>query len=131
MGIPAYAINCLFGYLFMVVMAGTIVVMGLQPLLDSGVIGGVKLTPSEFHQTLSIIMLLAPWAFAFCTIMCPTAACSISLEGRASWICRPSRCPRAPSWRQARHERSARRNAARYLLACLWRLGENQPARGM
>lgn len=85
-GIPAYAINCLFGYLFMVVIAGAIAIVGLQPLLGSGVIDGVQLTASEFNRAISIIMLLVPWAFTFCAAMSPTAACSVSLEGRSSWI---------------------------------------------
>ncbi len=85
-GIPTYAINCLFGYLFMMLIAGALAIFGLDPLLSAAASQEAELTAAEYQQALSLVMSLIPWVFAFCALMSPTAACSVSLEGHAVWI---------------------------------------------
>lgn len=85
-GVPAYAINCLFGYVFLIVIAIALSVVGLRDLLLSGVIDGVDLSEQDVDAALGQIMLIVPWMFAFFATMSPTAACSVSMEGRGAWI---------------------------------------------
>lgn len=86
LGIPSYAFNCLFGYLFMLVIAVALSVVGLEGILGSGVIDGVELSAAEYHATSGVVANALPWAFVFCGIMCPSAACSVSIEGRNAWV---------------------------------------------
>lgn len=86
LGIPSYAFNCLFGYLFMLVIAVALSVVGLEGMLGSGVIDGVELSAAEYRATSGIVANALPWAFVFCGIMCPSAACSVSIEGRNAWV---------------------------------------------
>ncbi len=86
LGIPSYAFNCLFGYLFMLVIAVALSVVGLEGILGSGVIDGVELSPAEYRAISGFVANVLPWIFAFCSIMCPSAACSVSIEGKNSWI---------------------------------------------
>lgn len=86
LGIPSYAFNCLFGYLFMLVIAVALSVVGLEGILGSGVIDGVELSAAEYHATSGVVANALPWAFVFCGIMCPSAACSVSIEGKNAWV---------------------------------------------
>ena len=86
LGIPSYAFNCLFGYLFMLVIAVALSVVGLEGMLGSGVIDGVELSAAEYRAISGIVANALPWAFVFCGIMCPSAACSVSIEGRNAWV---------------------------------------------
>lgn len=84
--IPSYAVNCLFGYLFMLIIAVAIAAIGLRDVLASGVIDGVDLSPEQIDAAIGVVLLLVPWCFGFCAAMSPSAACSCSIEGRAAWI---------------------------------------------
>ena len=86
LGIPSYAFNCLFGYLFMLVIAVALSVVGLEGILGSGVIDGVELSAAEYRAISGIVANALPWAFVFCGIMCPSAACSVSIEGKDAWV---------------------------------------------
>lgn len=85
-GIPSYAFNCLFGYILMVVVAVALSAMGMRELLTSGVVDGVEITDEAVRAYASRLVVLIPWVYVFCTCMCPSAACSISLEGRSAWL---------------------------------------------
>lgn len=85
-GIPSYAFNFLFGYLFMMAVAVALAAIGLGNLLASGAVEGIELTLEETAQLSGLLDGLTPWVFAFCAIMCPSAVISISLEGRSAWI---------------------------------------------
>lgn len=86
LGIPSYAFNCLFGYLFMLVIAVALSVVGLEGMLGSGVIDGVELSAAEYRAISGVVANALPWAFVFCGIMCPSAACSVSIEGKNAWV---------------------------------------------
>lgn len=86
MGIPSYAVNCVFGYVFMLIVAVGLAVLGLRDVLTSGVIDGVQVDRATAEALLGQIGLAVPWVFAFCAVMSPSAACSMSLEGRSAWI---------------------------------------------
>ncbi len=90
LGIPAYAFNCLFGYLLMLAIAVALAVIGmrdaLQEVVASGMVDGVQIDAAQFAAISEQLFLLVPWVFAFCSIMCPSAVISISLEGRSAWI---------------------------------------------
>ncbi len=86
MGVPSYAINCVFGYLFMLLVAVGVSVLGLRGVLTSGTIDGVQLDQAVVEALIGQITLLIPWVFAFCAVMSPSAACAVSLEGRSAWI---------------------------------------------
>ena len=85
-GIPSYAFNCLFGYILMVVVAVALSTMGMREILTSGVVDGVEITDEAVRAYASRLVVLIPWVYVFCSGMCPSAACSVSLEGRAAWI---------------------------------------------
>lgn len=85
-GVPAYAINCLFGYVFLIVIAIALSIVGLKDILLSGSVDGVDLSSQDVAAAFDHIMILVPWAFAFFATMSPTAACSVSMEGRGAWI---------------------------------------------
>lgn len=93
LGIPSYAFNCLFGYLFMLVIAVALGVVGLKEILLSGAVDGVEIGAAEYDAVSSLVVNLLPWFFVFCAIMCPSAACSISIEGKSSWICATAPLP--------------------------------------
>lgn len=86
LGIPSYAFNCLFGYLFMLVIAVALSVVGLEGMLGSGVIDGIELSAAEYRAISGIVANALPWVFVFCGIMCPSAACSVSIEGKNAWV---------------------------------------------
>lgn len=92
-GIPSYAFNCLFGYLFMLVIAVALSVIGLKEILLSGAVDGVEIGAAEYDAIAGLVVNLLPWFFVFCAIMCPSAACSISIEGKSSWICATAPLP--------------------------------------
>lgn len=85
-GIPTYALNCLFGYFFVILVAAAISFLGLQTILTSGSINGVSLDPALASQGVAPTTLIIPWIFAFCAIMCDSSVVSISLEGRSAWL---------------------------------------------
>lgn len=93
LGIPSYAFNCLFGYLFMLVIAVALSVIGLKEILLSGAVDGVEIGTAEYDAIAGFAVNLLPWFFVFCAIMCPSAACSISIEGKSSWICATAPLP--------------------------------------
>lgn len=93
LGIPSYAFNCLFGYLFMLVIAVAASVVGLKEILLSGAVDGVEIGAAEYDAIAGFVTNLLPWFFVFCAIMCPSAACSISIEGKSSWICATAPLP--------------------------------------
>ena len=86
LGIPAYAFNCLFGYLLMIIIAVALSVVGLRGIITSGAIDGVDISPALFDAIAAQIMNLLPWPFLFCCIAAPSAACSLSMEGSGAWI---------------------------------------------
>lgn len=56
-------------------------------LLDpEGVVGGLALPQAVAAQMSGFIASAAPWAIAFCLVIAPTSASSVSLEGRSRWI---------------------------------------------
>ena len=87
-GIPTYAINCLFGYLLMLVLAIALTVVGARGLLESGMLESGALSPDSLalHMAIEQIFLLVPWGIAFCAVVSPTAAVSISMEGKNAWL---------------------------------------------
>ncbi len=85
-GIPAYAFNCVFGYVFTLIAAGGLSVLGLRGLLSSGAIDGVQIDPAVVAALIDRLVLLVPWVFVFCAAMSPSAACSVSIEGRSAWV---------------------------------------------
>lgn len=85
-GIPAYAFNCLFGYLFMVIIAVALAAVGMRDLLASGAIDGVEIDPATFDSLRSMLFTLIPWVFAFAAGMSPSACVALSMEGRCAWL---------------------------------------------
>lgn len=87
-GIPTYAINCLFGYLLMLVLAVALTVVGARGLLESGALNtaGLDSDSLALHMGIDQIFLLIPWLIAFCAVVSPSAAVSISLEGKNAWL---------------------------------------------
>lgn len=86
LGIPSYAFNCLFGYLLMLIIAVALAVVGLEALLGSGAINGVQLDSATYRTWEGAIANALPWVFVFCAIASPSAACSLSIEGKTRWI---------------------------------------------
>lgn len=85
-GIPTYAFNCLFGYVFTVGVAVFLGLTGLQDFIASGSINGIEVTAGQVAEMIGNIRLVLPWAFSFCGIMCTSSVVSISIEGRAAWL---------------------------------------------
>ena len=87
-GIPTYAINCLFGYLLMLVLSVALTVVDARELLESGALNGSPLDSDSLalHMGIDQIFLLIPWCIAFCAVVSPSAAVSISLEGKNAWL---------------------------------------------
>ncbi len=86
LGIPSYAFNTLIGYIFILGIAIAISVVGLEQIIVSGAVDGIQIEPEEYQHVAGFIANLLPWVFVFCAIMCPSAACSISIGGRNAWI---------------------------------------------
>lgn len=86
LGIPTYAFNCLFGYLFTVGTGVLLSVMGMQELISSGSINGVDIDPQQVSALMDNISLVLPWVFSFCGIMCTSSVMSVSIEGRSAWL---------------------------------------------
>ncbi len=87
LGIPSYAFNCLFGYLLMIIIAVALSVVGLEDFLASGALNGIEMDAATYREAASGIANALPWVFVFCAITSPSAACSVSMEGKAAWIC--------------------------------------------
>lgn len=83
---PFYALNCCAGLILMVVAAGAVALFGADALLASGVINGVRLDARAVAALRGQIDAALPWVFGFCGAMSLTAAPSVSLEARASWL---------------------------------------------
>lgn len=85
-GIPAYAFNCLFGYVFMIGIAGVFAFADLPVLLGAGSAGGLDPESEALLAMGGDLVVLLPWMLGFCAIMCDSPVVSISLEGRSAWI---------------------------------------------
>ena len=87
-GIPTYAINCLFGYLLMLALSIALAVIDARGLLESGALESGALNPGSIALRMAIdqVFLLVPWCIAFCAVVSPTAAVSISIEGKSAWL---------------------------------------------
>lgn len=83
---PFYAMNSCVGLILMVVAAGAVAIFGADALLTSGVINGVRLDALAVAALRGQIDAALPWVFGFCGAMSLTAAPSVSLEARASWL---------------------------------------------
>lgn len=83
---PFYAMNSCAGLILMVVAAGAVAIFGADALLTSGVINGVRLDALAVAALRGQIDAALPWVFGFCGAMSLTAAPSVSLEARASWL---------------------------------------------
>lgn len=83
---PFYALNDCAGMLLMVVAAVAISVLGVEALLGSGVIDGVRLDAQAVAALRTQVDAALPWVFGFCGAMSLTAGPSVSLEARASWL---------------------------------------------
>lgn len=83
---PFYALNDCAGMLLMVAAAVAISVLGVDALLGSGVIDGVRLDAQAVAALRTQIDAALPWVFGFCGAMSLTAGPSVSLEARASWL---------------------------------------------
>ena len=83
---PFYAMNSCAGLILMVVAAGAVALFGADALLASGVINGVQLDARAVAALCVQVDAALPWVFGFCGSMSLTAASSVSLESRASWL---------------------------------------------
>ena len=83
---PFYAMNSCSGLILMVVAAGAVALFGADALLASGVINGVQLDARAVAALRVQVDAALPWVFGFCGAMSLTAASSVSLESRASWL---------------------------------------------
>ena len=83
---PFYAMNSCAGLILMVVAAGAVALFGADALLASGVINGVQLDARAVAALRVQVDAALPWVFGFCGAMSLTAAPSVSLESRASWL---------------------------------------------
>ncbi len=70
----------------MVMAAGAVAFFGADALLTSGVVNGVQLDARAVAALRGQIDAALPWVFGFCGAMSLTAAPSVSLEARASWL---------------------------------------------
>ena len=83
---PFYALNDCAGLILMVVAAGAIALFGVDALLASGVINGVRLDAQAVTAMRAQVDAALPWVFGFCGAMSLTAGPSVSLEARAGWL---------------------------------------------
>lgn len=86
LGVPSYAFNCLFGYLLMLIMAVALAMVGMRGLVVAFGANDATLSPEIYSMVAATIGNLLPWALAFCAIAGPSAACSVSMEGRSAWL---------------------------------------------
>ena len=85
LGTPSYAFNCLFGYVLLLAAAGALAVVGVDGALSS-LASGMEV-PAQLEEFVRRLMaVFAPWVFAFCLAMAPSAACAVSMEGRSAWV---------------------------------------------
>lgn len=83
---PFYAMNDCAGLLLMVMAAVAASVFGVDALLTSGVVDGVRLDAQTVEAMRVQVDAALPWVFGFCGAMSLTAAPSVSLEARANWL---------------------------------------------
>ena len=83
---PFYALNDCAGLILMVVAAGAIALFGVDALLASGVVDGVRLDAQAVTAMRAQVDAALPWVFGFCGAMSLTAGPSVSLEARAGWL---------------------------------------------
>lgn len=83
---PFYALNDCAGLLLMVAASVAISALGVDALLASGVVDGVRLDAQAVAAMRAQVDAALPWVFGFCGAMSLTAAPSVSLEARASWL---------------------------------------------
>ena len=83
---PFYALNDCAGLLLMVAASVAISALGVDALLASGVVDGVRLDAQAVAAMRSQVDAALPWVFGFCGAMSLTAGPSVSLEARASWL---------------------------------------------
>lgn len=86
-GIPSYAINCLFGYVLMLLIAVALTVADGREQIAAALLselGGTDVRAGK--DAIDQMFLLLPWLFAFCGIASPAAAAALSLEGKQAWI---------------------------------------------
>ena len=83
---PFYALNDCAGLLLMVAASVAISALGVDALLASGVVDGVQFDVRTVAAMRAQVDAALPWVFGFCGAMSLTAAPSVSLEARASWL---------------------------------------------
>ena len=83
---PFYALNDCAGLLLMVAASVAVSALGVDALLASGVVDGVRLDAQAVAAMRSQVDAALPWVFGFCGAMSLTAGPSVSLEARASWL---------------------------------------------
>lgn len=83
---PFYAMNGCAGLLLMVMASVAASVFGVEALLSSGVVDGVRLDAQAVEAMRAQIDAALPWVFGFCGAMSLTAGPSVSLEARANWL---------------------------------------------
>lgn len=83
---PFYALNDCAGLILMVVAACAIALFGVDALLASGVVDGMRLDVRTVAAMRAQVDAALPWVFGFCGAMSLTAGPSVSLEARASWL---------------------------------------------
>lgn len=85
-GIPSYAFNCLFGFIFLIATAVLISFIGIGDLYALAAAGDVNGDVEMGVLLLDCLRLAIPWGIAFCAITCYSSVVSFSLEGRNSWL---------------------------------------------
>lgn len=83
---PFYALNSCAGLILMVAASVAISALGVDALLASGVVDGVRLDARAVAAMRAQVDAALPWVFGFCGAMSLTAGPSVSLEARASWL---------------------------------------------
>ena len=78
----------------MLLIAIALSVVGVESILTSGAVDGVEISAAQYDALSGFVANILPWFFVFCAIMCPSAACSISIEGKSSWICATAPLPK-------------------------------------
>lgn len=83
---PAYALNDCAGLLLMVLAAAGVAFAGVDAILTSGAIDGVRLDVGTAVALRGQVEAALPWAFGFCGAISLTAGPSVSLEGGSVWL---------------------------------------------
>lgn len=83
---PFYALNDCAGFILMVAASVAISALGVDALLASGVVNGVRLDAQAVAALRSQVDAALPWVFGFFGAMSLTAGPSVSLEASASWL---------------------------------------------